>query len=52
MKIIEIIKSEDWNWYKVGLQFDVKDETKYSHIGIQVYADGSDVVQHSHYKFV
>ncbi|MGM1044747.1 MAG: hypothetical protein ACQEXX_01235 [Bacillota bacterium] len=52
MKTIEIITSEEWNWYKAGQQFNVRDETKYSNIGIQVFADGPDVVQHGHYKFV
>ncbi|WP_157793888.1 hypothetical protein [Paenibacillus donghaensis] len=52
MKNIRVIKREDYNWYEVGEQFLVRDENIYSFIGIQVWADGPDVVQHGHYEFI
>lgn len=57
MKQIRIIHSVQGNWYRVGDVYDIRDEEKYSSIGIQVYngiTDHShpDIVMHGDYEYV
>ena len=56
MKQIKIIKVEEWNWYKLGDVFTIKDENKYSCIGVQVYKENNgkdpDVIQNDHFEYI
>ena len=51
---IKIINAKEWNWYKVGEVFEVKDVYKYADIGIQVVRKNNercpDVVSHGDYE--
>lgn len=52
---IRVIKAADYNWYKVGDTFVVKDKNRYE-IGVQVYKENNgrvpDVVQHGDYEYI
>lgn len=53
---IKIIRAKEWNWYKVGEEYVIKDSEKYKSIGVQVYRENNgnapDVVGHGDYKTV
>ena len=52
---IRVIKAANYNWYKVGDVFIVKDKDRYD-IGVQVYKENNgrvpDVIQHGDYEYI
>lgn len=52
---IRVVKAADYNWYKIGDVFIVKDKNRYE-IGVQVYKENNgsvlDVVQHGDYEYI
>ena len=56
MDKIRIVKAEEWNWYKVGDEYYVKDAHSYQPLGVQVFKENNgrtpDVVENKHFKYV
>lgn len=56
MKKIRIVKAEEWNWYKVGDEYTIKDSESYEPIGVQVYKANNgkepDIVQFGHFEYI
>ena len=53
---IKIIKAEEWNWYKKGEVYVIKDANKYQPLGVQVVRPNNgkvpDVVENEHFKYI
>lgn len=56
MDRIRIIKAKEWNWYKVGDEYYVKDAHSYQPLGVQVFKENNgrspDVVENKHFEYV
>ena len=56
MDRIRITTRENWNWYKVGEEYAIKDAYSYQPLGVQVFKNDNgkspDIVQNEHFKYI
>ena len=56
MQKIKITKSKDYNWYKIGDEYTVKDGHSYQPLGVQVFKENNgkspDIVENGHFEYI